>query len=434
MIEFGIGKKDIWISIMIKSAGLLIIKNGKALLVKPRTINSNNNWSIPKGIIDPNDKNIIETAIRETFEETGILIPQHKIDTSKRSIISYVDSKGLLTKIIFYFIVEISDEDYIEYKISERFDVSEIETFDFFPFREARKKIYWKQQSVLNFLKPDSFCINELEELIRLGYIYKVKHPTFPLWLYNITRKCKLYRNWNYTTLSCRGLILDESGKIVARPFKKFFEKKDIHQEILDILPENKVITEKLDGALGILYTYKNNHYICCKNNFNHYSGVKATDIFYNDFYPLEFPEIKDHTFLFEIISSKIPFTINYSIKDSIIPIGIIDNATIRNNFSILDHFGKLEITTENVLSEGFVEFYADGTMIKNKSKDFMEEYKLLKKSKKRKFNDDFESSSHNLLDRKKVIDHSNINILKNFEDFSNSIILNYQEKIIYWI
>ena len=419
---------------MIKSAGLLIIKNNKALLVKPKTVNSDNNWSIPKGIIDGKDKNIIETAIRETFEETGILIPQQKIDTSKRSIISYVDSKGLLTKIIFYFIVEISDEDYIEYKISERFDVSEIETFDFFPFREARKKIYWKQQSVLNFLKPDSFCINELEELIRLGYIYKVKHPTFPLWLYNITRKCKLYRNWNYTTLSCRGLILDESGKIVARPFKKFFEKKDIHQEILDILPENKVITEKLDGALGILYTYKNNHYICCKNNFNHYSGVIATDIFYNDFYPLEFPEIKDHTFLFEIISSKIPFTINYSIKDSIIPIGIIDNATIRNNFSVLDHFGKLEITTENVLSEGFVEFYADGTMIKNKSKDFMEEYKLFKKSKKRKFYADFESSSHNLLDRKKVIDHSTINILKNFEDFSNSIILNYQEKIIYWI
>ena len=419
---------------MIKSAGLLIIKNNKALLVKPKTVNADSNWSIPKGIIDGKDKNIIETAIRETFEETGILIPQHKIDTSKRSIISYVDSKGLLTKIIFYFIVEISDEDYIEYKISERFDVSEIETFDFFPFREARKKIYWKQQSVLNFLKPDSFCINELEELIRLGYIYKVKHPTFPLWLYNITRKCKLYRNWNYTTLSCRGLILDESGKIVARPFKKFFEKKDIHQEILDILPENKVITEKLDGALGILYTYKNNHYICCKNNFNHYSGVIATDIFYNDFYPLEFPEIKDHTFLFEIISSKIPFTINYSIKDSIIPIGIIDNATIRNNFSVLDHFGKLEITTENVLSEGFVEFYADGTMIKNKSKDFMEEYKLFKKSKKRKFYADFESSSHNLLDRKKVIDHSTINILKNFEDFSNSIILNYQEKIIYWI
>ena len=418
---------------MIKSAGLLIIKNNKALLVKPKTVNADSNWSIPKGIIDENDKNIVETAIRETFEETGILIPKHKIDISKRSIISYVDVKGLLTKIIFYFVVEISDKEYIEYKTSEQFDISEIETFDFFPFREARKKIYWKQQSVLNFLKPDSFCINELEQLIRLGYIYKVKHPTFPLWLYNITKKCKLYRNWNYTTLSCRGLILDDSGKIVARPFKKFFEKKDIHQEILDILPENKIITEKLDGALGILYAYKNKYYICCKNNFNHYSGVIATDTFYNDFYPLILPEIENHTFLFEIISSKIPFTVNYSIKDSIAQIGIVDNITTRNNFFILNGFEKLNFEDENMLNEGFVEFYADGTMIKDKSEEFTKKYEDFNKSKQKKFHNNMDKV-FNIIDRKKIIDHNNINKLKNFENFFDSSIPTYKEIFISWL
>ena len=418
---------------MIKSAGLLIIKNNKALLVKPKTVNADSNWSIPKGIIDGKDKNIIETAIRETFEETGILIPKHKIDTSKRSIISYVDAKGLLTKIIFYFVVEISDKEYIEYKTSEQFDISEIETFDFFSFREARKCIYWKQQSVLNFLKPDSFCINELEQLIRLGYIYKVKHPTFPLWLYNITKKCKLYRNWNYTTLSCRGLILDDSGKIVARPFKKFFEKKDIHREILDIIPEYKVTTEKLDGALGVLYVYKNNYYICCKNNFNHYSGVIATDTFYNNFHPLGLLEIENHTFLFEIISSKIPFTINYSIKDSIVPIGIVNNTTAENNSSVLEHFGKLKITPKNSLNEGFVEFYADGTMIKNKSEEFMKKYEVFKESKQKKFHNNMDKV-FSIIDRKKIINHNNINKLKNFENFFDSSIPTYKEIFISWL
>lgn len=173
---------------MTNSAGLLIIKNSKVLLVKPRHMASDNNWSIPKGFIDKSsDRNIIETAIRETFEETGILIPKDKIDPSKRSLISCVDSKGILSKIIFYFVVEISDMEYNQYKISNDFDLSEIETIAFFSAREARKKIYWKQQSVVNFLKPDSFCINELELLIKLGYIYKVKHPVFPVWLYNIT-------------------------------------------------------------------------------------------------------------------------------------------------------------------------------------------------------------------------------------------------------
>ena len=82
-----------------------------------------------------------------------------------------------------------SDDEYIEFKKSNSIDSSEIESFNFFSFREGRKKIYWKQQSVFNFLKQDSFCLDELELLIELGYIYKTKHPIFPLWLYNITTK-----------------------------------------------------------------------------------------------------------------------------------------------------------------------------------------------------------------------------------------------------
>lgn len=420
---------------MIKSAGLLILKNHQVLLVKPKSINADVNWSIPKGIIDPEDKNIIHTAIRETFEETGLKIPEEKIDISKRSVISYVDAKGILTKVIFYFVVEISEKEFEHYKISDHHDGSEIETFGFFSMREARKKMFWKQHSALNFLNPESFCLNELEHLIELGYIYKVKHPVFPLWLYNITGKCKLHRNWNYTTLSCRGLILNDSGQIIARPFKKFFEEKDLFQEILDILPDRKIVKEKLDGALGVSYVYKENYYICCKNNFGHYSGIVATDAFYNEQYSLELPLVKDHTFLFEIISSKIPFTVNYAIKDRVVAIGAVDNKTAKNNFPVLESLEDTEISNGNFLREGLVEYFDDGTMVKVKNRKFLNKYDLLKKSKDRTFKDGTDPFSYHIFDRKKIMDHSTLNSLKNLQDFFNSDASDlYSKKMNYWI
>ncbi|OCA80572.1 hypothetical protein BBH99_00270 [Chryseobacterium contaminans] len=417
---------------MIKSAGILIIKSNKILLVKPKNINSDNNWSIPKGIIDEeNDKNIIFTAIRETFEETGILIPYNKIDLSRRSIISYVDSKGLLTKVIFYFIVEISENEYAHYKSGHLIDSNEIETFDFFSFREARNKIYWKQYSVLNFLKPSSFCLNELELLLSLGYIYKVKHPIFPLWLYNITRKCKLYKNWNYTTLSCRGLILDDSGKIIARPFKKFFEKKDIYPEILDVLPISNRKRNKLDGGLGIMYKYKNYYHLCSKNNFNHYIGTIATDYFYNSLFHLNFDFCDNHSYLFEIISNKASFTINYEITNSIFPIGAVNKQTSNNNFKLLDLVKTEDIT--GLTSEGYVEFYEDGTMIKYKEENFEKEYNNFKASKNECFFDNNDKTTDNLLSRKKILDHKSNNVLTNLTIFFNTE-SRYVEEIRFWI
>lgn len=155
---------------------------------------------------------------------------------------------------------------------------------------------------------------------------------------YNALRvtKCKIHKNWNYTTLSCRGLILDEAGKIIARPFKKFFERKDVYPEIIDLLPMEKIVTEKLDGALGISYKYKGNYYVCCKNNFKHYSGTIATDILYNTLYFNLLQDIEKHTVLFEIISIKVPFTLNYYSKDIIYPIGAVNKYTSNNNFKVL--------------------------------------------------------------------------------------------------
>lgn len=370
-----------------KSAGLVIIKENRILLIKPKGIESDNHWSIPKGYIEDTDANIIETALRETFEETGINIPIDIVDISKRSIISYTDNNGKLRKIIFYFVVKITEEEYKNYKKVEVLDNLEVEKISFLDLREAKKKIYFKQLSVLNHIKEGSFNLDDLNNNIKLGYINKKKHPKFPIWIYNITSKCKKELYWNYTTLSCRGLILDESGKIIARPFQKFFESQQVYNEIRMLLPTEKIRYEKLDGALGILYWFKNQPYITSKNNFDHALGQIATTLLYNDY--LTTTSIpRDTTLLFEIISDKNSFTIIYNQK-KIVLIGSINifsgkNVSIKNeiNFNTPKVIDNNEIIRDYKNVEGGVEIFADNTRIKIKTEYFNKRYIELKKLK----------------------------------------------------
>lgn len=43
------------------------------------------------------------------------------------------------------------------------------------------------------------------------------------LTIFNYTNKAAYGRFWNDATTACRGLIVDRDGRIVARPFPKFF-------------------------------------------------------------------------------------------------------------------------------------------------------------------------------------------------------------------
>jgi len=55
------------------------------------------------------------------------------------------------------------------------------------------------------------------------GLLYNQTHPTLPLTIWNYTEKVQYEGLWDEVTLQCRGLVTDDNGNIVARPFKKFF-------------------------------------------------------------------------------------------------------------------------------------------------------------------------------------------------------------------
>ena len=66
----------------------------------------------------------------------------------------------------------------------------------------------------------DFKIINDYKEK---GLIIINKHPSLNIFIINYTEKVQYDGLWDSFLLQARGLVVDEEGNIVARPFKKFF-------------------------------------------------------------------------------------------------------------------------------------------------------------------------------------------------------------------
>ena len=84
-----------------KACGSVIIKNGQVLMVRQ----GKGFIGFPKGHVEK-DETEIETAIRETKEETNVTV---KIDETKRYIISYSPKENILKDVV-YFIGKVVDD------------------------------------------------------------------------------------------------------------------------------------------------------------------------------------------------------------------------------------------------------------------------------------------------------------------------------------
>lgn len=133
---------------MVKSAGLAIIHDNKILLVKPKGVNLTKSYSIPKGLVEQGES-YLETAIRETFEETGIKIDRKLIKENIPMKINYINN-NIITKCVYYFFV-----DYSRYSIDEVLSIDQLQEDEisfaaFFTKEEAKPLIFWRQEIILN--------------------------------------------------------------------------------------------------------------------------------------------------------------------------------------------------------------------------------------------------------------------------------------------
>ncbi len=166
------------------------------------------------------------------------------------------------------------------------------------------------------------YDLNILNDYIERGLIIKQVHPTLPLSIYNYSRTCQYGGEWDDITLNCRGLVLDNEGNIIAKPFPKFFNYEEHKPE--DIPNEFFEVYEKMDGSLGICFYYNGEWHMATRGSFISEQAIKGRELLekYN------FEKLHtDYTYLFEIIYNENRIVCDYDFEDVVL-LGIINTKT----------------------------------------------------------------------------------------------------------
>lgn len=243
--------------------------------------------------------------------------------------------------------------------------------------------------------------LEQLNKYYEKELVQKQVHLTLPLIIWNYTPKVQYgegmnqYKFWDDVTKQCRGLVTDNEGNVVARPFKKFFnieENQHTPTEQFDVY-------EKMDGSLGILFNYKGEWVLATRGSFTSDQAVKGTELLkkydYNRLNP-------DYTYLFEIIYPENRIVCTYDFEDLVL-LGMIHTQT---GYEVDIHTGNDEdVRFKNLLNnlgfnivrkydgisdysylkhaisdnrEGFVVKFSNGDRMKIKGEEYLRLHKIM--------------------------------------------------------
>lgn len=171
----------------------------------------------------------------------------------------------------------------------------------------------------------DLMDLRELEEAVRQKYVNRQRHPTLPYTIINYTHSCQFDRAWNDVTTQCRGLIVDQDGTLVSRPFSKFFNYGEHPEGTLDLSAPAEV-TDKLDGSLGISYPTPDGWAVATRGSFVSPQARHATQTLRDKY--SEFSPPHGVTILWEIIFRQNRIVLDYGDMDDLVLLGGIETAT----------------------------------------------------------------------------------------------------------
>lgn len=235
-----------------------------------------------------------------------------------------------------------------------------------------------------------SINLEEIKRLVKARYIGVQKHPEADLFIYNYTQRCQYDRVWTEETMTCRGLILDSAGKIVARPFKKFFNLGEPYGEAT-VLPPVGVpfkVYDKVDGSLGILYWLNGVPRIATRGSFTSDQAIEGTKMLQEIMagkFGMFNPEL---TYLFEIIYPGNRVVVDYKGMRDLVYLGAIETATGRDvpvtvpmngvtTYHGLDDYRYLKnLQTDN--AEGFVIHWENGLRLKVKFDEYLRLHRII--------------------------------------------------------
>lgn len=237
--------------------------------------------------------------------------------------------------------------------------------------------------------------IAEIETRVNQKMIKAVRHPTLPFTIYNYSTKTQFERKWDMYTRICRGLIIDNDHKIIARPFPKFFNLNEPDEFAIDVgnITERPKFYNKLDGVLGIMYPDNGEPAIATRGSFDNAQSQFGTQWIRERFVLSDFEP--GYTYLFEIIHHSSRIVVNYDfeglvllavlsidgtneidhIKEGLrLGIGFARDMTFTGILQLLDFLNK----ADGREIEGFVLKYSNGYRIKIKGEDYVRMHKII--------------------------------------------------------
>jgi RNA ligase len=180
-------------------------------------------------------------------------------------------------------------------------------------------------------LHIDDLCDPQLlADMIGGGYIRTQRHPSLPLLIHNYTEKAQYENVWNAATLACRGLVVAADGRVLARPFAKFFNHGQPGAPELD-LDGPVSVTDKADGSMGVLFPTPDGWAVATRGSFDSEQARHATRV-WRSRYADRFAPPAGLTVLFEIIYPGNRIVLDYGDLDDLVLLGAVEIATGRSH------------------------------------------------------------------------------------------------------
>lgn len=293
---------------------------------------------------------------------------------------------------------------------------------------------------------------NVLNTYVKNKLIIINKHPEYDIWILNYSKEAQFSKTWDEYTMSCRGLVIDSEGNILARPFQKFKNYEEYDPSEIDWSQDFDAF-EKMDGSLIILFYYElvSKWIVASRGSFTSEQALEAQKMIDVSLYDkLE----KYITYLFEIIYPQNRIVVNYGNRRELVLLALIETSTsyeipYENMFVTYSKYftvvKKLELKSFDELrklinvgednKEGVVLRFANGFRLKMKFAEYCRLHTIVTNVSNLtvwehlKNNDDFEE----LLDR--VPDEFNnwlkktIDILKKeFNEIECQVLINFGE------
>lgn len=176
---------------------------------------------------------------------------------------------------------------------------------------------------ITEIFDQDLFQQMQTEKMITLR-----EHEGYPLMIANYSDLAQYSNTWNEVTLNCRGLIYNtNTGNILARPWKKFFNLGDAKTPYIgfDDLVE---VTDKADGSLGIFFVYSGEIHVSTRGSFHSKQAEWATRHIQQHVPELNIGAMREYTFLGEIITPWNRIICDYGDFSGLVLLGAVEIST----------------------------------------------------------------------------------------------------------